>query len=235
MQMPSRIDPWEGQDATYDLDECDAWKAWKRIGGTPEQMVQWALGWLNQRAESDSARVTLRQEIGALASIFIGNLHEHWEDFIEKQITKSKEGKAVYRLAVQKEADRFLSMLSGCVEDLLNGSIAQVGPLSVSVFITRRDRKAGSMSGRKKLEPNPLRLTDEALYKVLQALQVCGGLVDRCSKCADLFLVDRKNKKYCSIKCQNVVTSRRFREKQKTERSKRKRKGTAIRRGSAGA
>jgi hypothetical protein len=233
--MPSRIDPWEGQDATYDLAAHDMWKAWKRIGGKPERVVQWALGWLNQRPESERTRLTLRQEIGALGSTFFGSPAEDWEDFIEKQITKSMEARADYRLAVQKEADRFLSMLSGCVEELLNGSAAQVGPLSVSVYVTRRDRKAGSRGYRKELKPTPLRLTDEAIYKVLQALQACGGLVNRCTECTTLFLAERTNKKYCSIKCQNVVTSRKFREKQKTDRSKRKRKRTASRRRSRDA
>lgn len=235
--MPSRIDPWEGQDATCDLDGNDVWKAWKRIGWKSEQVVQWALGWLNQRPESDSARLTLRQEIGALGSFHYGGLAEHWiaehwDDFIQKQL--KNEAETVYRLPVQKEADRFLSMCSGCIEDLLRGSIAQVGPLSVSVYIIRRDRKAASMRHRKMLEPKPIRLTDEAIYKVLQALQMCGGLVNRCTQCTFLFLADRKNKKYCSIKCQNVVTSRRFREKQKTERSKRKKKRGASRRRSNG-
>ena len=159
--MSSRRDQLEERDVTYELEELDAWKAWKRVGVRPESIVQWALGWLNQWPNSDSARLTLRQDIGALSSMSWGSQVEYWSDCVQKKLITREEVTANFRLPNQQEADRFLSLLSGCVEDLLSGSIAQVGPLSVSVYITRRDRKAGSTGYRKKLEPNPLRLTDE--------------------------------------------------------------------------
>lgn len=233
--MPSPIDQWKTQDATYDLGEQDAWKAWQRIGVRPESIVQWALGWLNQRPDSDSEWLALRREIGALGSMFFDSPVEHWADFIQKKLATRKKEEVLRRLPVQREADRFLSMLSGCVKDLLSGSLAQVGPLSVRVCITRRDRKIASIGHSKELKPRPDRFTDEPIYKVLQALQVCGGLVNCCPECNELFLADRTNKVFCTIKCQNVVTSRRFREKQKTEKSKRKKKRVASRQGSAGA
>lgn len=227
--MPSRIDQLDEQRTTYDLVENDAWKAWKRIGVRPESIVQWALGLLNQWPDSDSARLTLRQEIGALGCMSFCFPVELWADYVQKKLTTPEEVRAIYRLPVQKEADRFLSLLCDCVGQLLSGAIAQVGPLSVSVYITRRDRKAGSMGHKKKLDPRPCLLTDQAIYKVLQSLEVCGGLVNRCPECTALFLAERKNKTYCSIKCQNVVTSRRCREKQKTEKCKRTKKRVASR------
>lgn len=236
--MPSRLDDQllDQQGITYDLAENDAWRAWKRIGVRPESIVQWGFGLLNQWPESDSTWLALRQEIGALGCLSWCGPVEHWADHIQKKLTVREEVSAIFRLPVQKEASRFLLMLKGCIEDLLNGSIARVGPLSVSISITRRDRKVGSRSPRPKHEVlRPHQLTDEAIYKVLQALDVCGGLVNRCPECNALFLAERSNRMYCGLQCQNVVTSRRFREKQKAERPKRKKKRTTSRRGSAGA
>jgi len=231
--MASRINQLSEQGASYDLVEDDAWKAWKRIGVRPGSIVQWALGWLNHWPNSDSARLTLRQDIGALGCMSWGCPIEYWSDYVQKKLITREEVKAIYRLPDQKEVDRFLSLLGDCIGQLLKGATAEVGPLSVSVQITRRDRKVSSR-GHQKLEVRgPRQLTDEAIYKVLQALEVCGGLVNRCPECDAFFLAERTNKMYCSIPCQNLVTSRRFREKQKTERSKRKKKRTSSRRGSA--
>lgn len=228
--MPSRKDQVEQRGITYELEELDAWEAWKRVGVRPESIVQWSLGWLNQWPNSESARLSLRQEIGALSCLIWCLPVEEWPDYVQKKLTTREEVRAIYRLPAQEEADRFLSLLGECIGQLLNGATAEIGPLLVSVQITRRDRK-GISGGHQTLKVHePQQITDGAIYKVLQALQVCGGLVQRCNECTALFLADRKNKKYCSIKCQNVMTSRRFREKQKVERSKGKKKRTRSRR-----
>lgn len=221
--MPSRINELWTEDSTYDLPEKEAWKAWQRIGITPERIVRWALGWLNNKPASDDMWLALRTEIGALGSMNLVVPAENWSEFIQSKITKSEEPQFRTCLPSQKEATRFLSVLADCVEQLAQGSGALVGPLSVSVSVTRRGQGRAA-TGQRGLMPRPVKLADEAIYKVLRSLDYCGGLVACCPECNALFLADRTNQKYCNTRCQSVVTSRKFRQKPKKKSVKRRKK-----------
>jgi len=75
------------------------------------------------------------------------------------------------------------------------------------------------------------KFADQALYQVQNLLAEYGALVKKCPECEKLFPRHRKNQVYCSRKCQSVVTSRQYRERQKEEitKGRPKRKKTSKR------
>ncbi len=210
---------------SYDLPEVEAWKALLRIGGVPERIVRWALGWVDlaQTSMTEEQWLVLRKEIGALGSIIVVS-PDYFDTIVHRKISSadSEEIQVKFRLPTREAAQRFSSLMTACIEDLVRGLSATVGPLLVTVSVGRR--MAGRITAQRAISYQVHSIADEALYKVLGALQACGGLVGRCPECSRLFLGDRINQVYCSSACQSRVTSRAFRKEHPRPTPKRRHK-----------
>ena len=198
------------RETAYKLPWVEGLQALLRIGGTPKRISTWALRWIDQPNSSLTNKDwhALRCEISALSRINIAGRPDQWEDAIRASLIGPAKASdpVVMPLATRDGARRFLSMVSDGVQGLIQGGIAAVGPLRISVWVVRADQDW--LKGESTLSYQPENIVDEAVYKVLLALQACGGRVGRCNACSRLFLADRTNQTYCSTRCQSRVTSR---------------------------
>lgn len=203
----------EAKDAltTQKLPFKEAFAALLRIGSSQEEIVKWGLRWSERPASSLTAEdwQALQSEIGALGSILI---HEKspFESTVKMVLAQSKSTTSTFfRQPTQDEARRFLDLIRRCVEDLLKYSSADVGPLEITVTVSRRDRLPVSREPRQKVPS----MFDYALYRFLMALQQSGGLIGHCPECNHTFLAERTNQKYCSSRCHSRTTSRAHRQR----------------------
>ena len=226
--MQSRTQLQREMGVTWELSGHDAWRALQRTGATDKQTASWGLRWV-QRVSSrlnEEEWTSLRQEIGGLASIRVGDptqLARH------VRAALALEDHAVYGLPTKEEAVRCLALIKASVLDLLRCPSATVGPLRVMVTVSRQDRREKSEVSEE--IPNKV---DQVIYRFLKALQNCGGLVNKCPRCSKIFLAGRANQVYCTQRCQSVVTSRNYRKEQKEKKEKRRNKARLKRRRESG-
>jgi len=233
--MP-RMRKLKDKDRDSELFDFRAWGvASMRFGGSYPQRAKRVLYWINRPLGSFTKEdwETLRYEISALADTQYGLTPDEREGLTEHSFTfrpfsvDHASPKSLFRTPNQVSAQHFLEVVSEFVNKLAEGHSVEVGPLSLTVLITRKTthldptsmEKMVYLSGKtvyKKREASPHfpKIIDQAIYQLVKALQACGGLVSRCPECAQLFLGDRINQKYCSPKCLSRVTTRRSRSSQ---------------------
>ncbi len=240
-------------------------RIWKPVRGSSRffmasysQIAKRILYWINRSPDSFTKEdwEALRYEISALADLHYDLAPDEWKGLVEYSKTypaipaetfailaDQVIHKISLRLPNQVDAQHFLKVVSEFVAPLAEGHNVEVGPLSLTIPITRktphmrppRITKLVYITGktirkREKVAFNFPNLVDQAIYQFVRALQACGGLVVKCPECSQIFLADRINQKYCSPRCLSRVTTRRSRTSQKEVKSTAKdRKGTPKR------
>ena len=137
------------------------------------------------------------------------------------------------------------------------GNSSAVGPLSISVGVFRRDRKSLASTELSLTGPSPKapfhlvtyykgaspqgrkrrsdvhqvisNIVNQALYRVLKALQAEGALVGCCPESSTLFLGKRTHQVYGNPTCQSRVTSRHYRKDHPPSKRKNSAKHLIIR------
>jgi len=254
---------WTDEKGAYHLH-----RIFKPVGGpnffvmaSYSRIAKRILYWINRSPDSFTKEdwEALRYEISALADLHYGFAPDEWKGLVGYSTTYSvipadqvlhepiPADQAVHKLSFrvpnQVDAQHFLKVVSEFVAPLAEGHNVEVGPLSLTIPITRKTPHmrppsitrlfyvtGKTIRKRQKAAFNFPNLVDQAIYQFVRALQACGGLVVKCPECSQIFLADRINQKYCSPRCLSRVTTRRSRTSQKEVKSTAKdRKGTPKR------
>ena len=166
----------------------------------------------------------LRTEISLLVEITKYSA-EHWNDSLSDTLSRLSRNELSIALPTDEHIQRFLRTIGQCIGDLVNGPIAEVGPMEFTFRITRKhpprnpshDPNLCTFSNSLNINDSDSpfssdpHFVDGLIYHVAESLQACGGLVEVCPECSKLFLAEKKIQAYCSVACQSRVTSREYR------------------------
>ena len=218
----------------FHLTQSGPLKEFYRFGPTPKGLVQWALSWvkkseypitpdppwglLGDTKLSADDWLALGKEIGFLWEV-TQRSPEHWSDSLNAALAKFTQKNLLITLPNKPQTLHFVSTLGELFRVLVYHPFAEVGPLSIKFWVNRKDppretvnnpwmtNVAGTSTSPPAADPN---FVDQMIFKVVQALQTCGGMVNKCRECSTLFLAEKISQVYCSVRCQSRVTSREY-------------------------
>ncbi len=112
--------------------------------------------------------------------------------------------------------------LQSQLQKRLNDFLTPGGEYSISSRMETRVKRIQAPDGSVKIifSRGKKGDTERGLQIVASFLEDYGSLVNRCKECTRLFIADRSDQVYCSARCLNRVTQRRFREKAKKMEAK---------------
>lgn len=214
--------------------------ATQRIGDTGEKAMRWFLNFAQRDLSilSDGDWHNLEYELTALRCLGIPDAKGVWSGLKGEGITSSfdypdieKQGKGLMR---REEITSFQALTQQTIEKILKKqSLPFKFPSLQRILFFDPPRTLRSVLGNKLITDAQLldailpgmgwiervsaeNPTEVLSYLMLDLLKEHAGLVRKCPEfehkgCHRLFLADRKNQDFCSVKCQGRAATRRYR------------------------
>lgn len=226
----SRMD----DEATWGFDDRrrgeELWKASERIGFSPQKAMKWLLNFLQADIPTLSMGewLDLRHEIVVFAILDA-------KAFKPSNPLSSSEGRHLRMifgsLWLEKDflrkapnlkiAHNLQNYLKSKIQEFLsNGSVS----LSLEGMTLKLQKGTKALT-----DPNPPTVYVEYQSKdyktpfthaLGELLRDTGGRLAQCLECQTIFLADRRDQKFCSVKCQNRVAARQYRASQEKPKGK---------------